>query len=194
MDNANKPGDASATCGGAACCSHDERGVAEAPTVAGAAVYRIATMDRASEEGEIRRALEPLPGIRALRFQLGARTLAIDADAQHLPSVLEAIRRAGFDPQPLAASRREDGHGHGSRGHDHAHDDHAHGFGAGIGRLGAALGLAIAAEAVSYFAPPILAWKLAGLAVAAIAIWLAGRAPTRRVSPRCAADDSTSPR
>ena len=174
MDHTSKPLEGSAAWGGAACCSHDEPGVAEVPAAAGTAVFRIASMDCASEEGEIRRALEPLPGIRGLSFQLGARTLAIDADPQHLPSALEAIRRAGFDPKPLPASRGEDEHDHGSRGHDHAHDDHEHGFGAGIGRLAAALGLAVAAEAVSYFAPPLLGWKLAGMAVAAIAIWLAG--------------------
>ena len=42
-------------------------------------VFRIATMDCSAEEAEIRRALEPLEGIRSLGFQLGARTLKIDA-------------------------------------------------------------------------------------------------------------------
>jgi Cd2+/Zn2+-exporting ATPase len=174
MDNTSKSVDGSAACGGATCRSHTEPDVAEAPAAASTAVFRIATMDCASEEGEIRLALEPLPGIRGLSFQLGARTLAIDSEPQHLPRALEAIRRSGFDPKPLPASRGEDEHGHGSYGHDHAHDDHEHGLGAGVGRLGAALGLAIAAEAVSYFAPALLGWQLAGMAVAAIAIWLAG--------------------
>jgi Cd2+/Zn2+-exporting ATPase len=40
--------------------------------------------------------------------------------------------------------------------------------------LVAALALAIAAEGVGYFAPETMAWKVAGFAVAAIAIWLAG--------------------
>lgn len=138
------------------------------------AVFRIATMDCASEEGEIRRALEPLPGIRSLSFQLGARTLAIGADAQHLPAALTAIRKVGFDPQSVTTPHAADGHDHGADGHDHAHPPHDHGADSGIGRLGAALGLAIAAEAMSYFAPPLLGWKLAGMAVAAVAIWLAG--------------------
>ena len=38
---------------------------------------RIPAMDCAAEESEIRRALDPLRAFRSLRFQLGARTLAI---------------------------------------------------------------------------------------------------------------------
>jgi Cd2+/Zn2+-exporting ATPase len=139
-------------------------------------------MDCAAEEGEIRRALEPLPGIRSLSFQLGARTLAIDADAQHMPQALAAIRKVGFDPQPLAAARGPEGdadkaheHDHAHSGHDHDHDEgHEQGAESGISRLGAALGLAVAAEALSYFAPALLTWQLAGMAIAGVAIWLAG--------------------
>ena len=126
-------------------------------------------MDCASEEGEIRRALEPLAGIRLLRFQLGARTLTIGADPKDLYQALEAIRKAGFDPQPLTPTAPHEDAGEGA--HDHDHD---HGFEVGIRRMGAALGMAIAAEAVSFFAPDLLIWKLAGMAIAAIAIWLAG--------------------
>ena len=122
-------------------------------------------MDCASEEGEIRRALEPVAGIRLLRFQLGARTLTIDADPKDLHQALEAIRKAGFDPKPLTPTAPHEDAGEG------AHD---HGFEVGIGRMGAALGMAIAAEAVSFFAPDLLIWKLAGMVIAAIAIWLAG--------------------
>ena len=126
-------------------------------------------MDCASEEGEIRRALEPLAGIRLLRFQLGARTLTIDADPKDLYQALEAIRKAGFDPQPLTPTAPHEDAGEGA--HDHDHD---HGFEVGIRRMGTALGMAIAAEAVSFFAPDLLIWKLAGMVIAAIAIWLAG--------------------
>ncbi|MDB5914943.1 MAG: heavy metal translocating P-type ATPase [Ramlibacter sp.] len=55
--------------------------------------------------------------------------------------------------------------------HDHDHD---HAPAAGPARMGLALGVALAAEALSYFAPDALAWKLAGMAIAAAAIWLAG--------------------
>lgn len=126
-------------------------------------------MDCASEEGEIRRALEPVAGIRLLRFQLGARTLTIDADPKDLHQALEAIRKAGFDPKPLTPTAPHEDAGEGA--HDHDHD---HGFEVGIRRMGTALGMAIAAEAVSFFAPDILIWKLAGMVIAAIAIWLAG--------------------
>lgn len=64
--------------------------------------YRIANMDCASEEADIRRALAPVSGVRGLRFQLAARTLGIQAEVNALPQVLDAIRQAGYNPQPLA--------------------------------------------------------------------------------------------
>ena len=129
-------------------------------------------MDCSAEESDIRRALEPIAGIRSLNFQLGARTLAIDAPEAVVPVALEAIRKAGYVPEPLevaAASHRPSP----GLGEDHTHD-HDHQFGPGIGRLALALALAIAAEATAAFAPDGLPWKLAGMALAAIAIWLAG--------------------
>lgn len=83
------------------CCGSDSACAAEVvvpqvPAKAGAAVYRISTMDCAAEEGEIRHALKDIPGLRSLNFQLGARTIAIDAPAESLPQALEAIRKAGF--------------------------------------------------------------------------------------------------
>ncbi|MDB5850986.1 MAG: copper-translocating P-type ATPase [Rhodoferax sp.] len=123
-------------------------------------------MDCAAEESDIRRALEPLAGIRSLRFHLGARTLVIDAAADALPGALAAIRKAGYDPQPQS-SEAADGEG------AHLHE-HGAGMAGGLPRLAAALSLAIAAEAVSFFAPDTTAWKLAGMALAAVAIWLSG--------------------
>ena len=55
-------------------------------------VFRIAAMDCAAEESEIRRALASIPGIRGLGFQLGARTLTIDAAADAIPAAVAAIR------------------------------------------------------------------------------------------------------
>lgn len=128
-------------------------------------------MDCSAEESEIRRALEPLSGIRSLGFQLGARTLKIDASDAALPLALDAIRKAGFDPKPVEA---RDAQGTESQSaHDDGHD-HEGGFNGGISRLVAALALAIGAEAISYFAPETFAWKIGGMAVAAVAIWLAG--------------------
>ena len=136
----------------------------DAPT--GATVFRISSMDCASEESEIRRALEPITGIRGLSFQLGARTLAIDAPADLVLQALEVIRRAGFDPQPIQPLGDEPSHSE--------NDGHEHNFSSGIGQMVGALVLAVLAESVSYFAPDALPWKVLGMAVAAIAIGLAG--------------------
>ncbi len=69
-----------------------------------ASLFRIPTMDCAAEESEIRRALEPLAGIRSLGFQLSARTVSVDAPADVMPAVIAAIRHAGFDPRPVVVS------------------------------------------------------------------------------------------
>ena len=140
---------------------------------AGAAgrLFRIATMDCSAEESDIRRALEPIAGIRSLGFQLGARTLRIDAGEEAYAPALDAIRKAGFDPQPAqSAASQADGHEGHDHGHAHSHDSS---FG-GATRLVAALVLAAGAEALSFFAPDLLVWKIAGMAVAALAIALAG--------------------
>ncbi len=131
--------------------------------------FRIATMDCAAEESDIRRALEPLAGIRSLRFQLGARTLVIDAADEALPEALEAIRKAGYDPRPMGSANDHD-----KAQQSHELHEHGEGMPGGMKRLAAALGLAIAAELLSLFAPEALSWKLLGMALAAVAIWLAG--------------------
>ncbi len=154
-------------------CHSDARPLAtplEGASVKGWSRFRVPTMDCASEESEIRRAVDSIDGIRALTFQLGQRTLAIDAPAAAALQAVAAIRKAGFDPQPLpdpsagstdAASRAE--------------DDHEPGAGsAGAWRLGGALLLAIGAELLGFFAPDTQVWTGAGLAVSAAAIWLAG--------------------
>lgn len=120
-------------------------------------------MDCSAEEAEIRRALEGIAGIRSLGFQLGARTLHLDASAEALEPALAAIRRAGFDPVPAEAAAIVQGEG-----------DHEHAPEAGMHRMALALGLAVTAEALSFFAPDTLPWKLGGMAIAALAVWLAG--------------------
>ena len=150
--------------------SHDHACCGDAPSApagkvdTGLATYRISTMDCAVEEGEIRNALERVEGIKALRFRLGERTLGIDASGDALTAALAAIRRAGFDPQPVV----EDEPGAApAELHDHTET-------AGPRRLALALGLAMAAEAIHFLAPGSMAVKGGGLALAAIAIWLAG--------------------
>ena len=139
---------------------------------AGATVFRIQTMDCAVEESEIRRALEPVVGINGLNFQLGARTLAITAPENVIAQALTAIRRVGFDPQPLsAASGSASG-----QGHDHRHgDDHDHGSASeGLKPLLIALALALTAEGVAFLAAKGTATTVVEMALALGAIWFAG--------------------
>ncbi|MGE4049720.1 MAG: heavy metal translocating P-type ATPase [Piscinibacter sp.] len=124
-------------------------------------------MDCAAEESEIRRAVDGLPGVRGLRFQLGQRLLTIDADEPGVAAALAAIRKAGFDPRPVAPAgadrtRKADD------GQDHESPQGQ------LPRLSTALLLAIAAEVIGYFAPETMPWRAAGLAIAAAAIWFAG--------------------
>src|SRR3989344_5500924 len=132
------------------------------PPDAGWTMFHIASMDCSSEEAEIRRAVDAIPGIRALRFQLSARTLDIQATEQALRQALQAIRKAGFDPQPLLATQTKTPSEH------NAHDEHSGSEGGS--RLIWALGLAIAAECIGFFAPDTALFKAIGLAVAAGAI------------------------
>jgi Cd2+/Zn2+-exporting ATPase len=129
-------------------------------------VFRIATMDCAVEESEIRRALGPVTGVVGLSFQLSARTIRIDAPADVMPKALEAIRQAGFDPQPVAPMTSD------------AHGDAP--VSEGLWRLGLALVLAIAAELVEFFAPGTLVFKGIGMALAVVAIGLAGVSTYRK--------------
>jgi Cd2+/Zn2+-exporting ATPase len=167
-----KESDQSHACGCGSACGTEPIAIAAAkPEPAGIPVFRIPTMDCAAEEGEIRHVLAKVPGLRSLSFQLGARTLAIDAPAESIPQALEAIRKAGFTPVPVSESvGHDDGHDH-----DHSHD-HGHGFAlpTGLPRYALALILAFGAESVSFFAPHTLTFSGLGMALSAVAIGLAG--------------------
>ena len=159
---------APSTCGD--CCGAVE-GVATAPVeqqARGGQRFRIPAMDCASEESEIRRAVEGIPGLVGLRFQLGERSLRIDGDPQAAIAAVEAIRNSGFEihPWPAAPASTQDG--------DAAAHDHDAKTGTGLPRLLAALALAIAAEGLSFFVPDAPWSRPAGLAIAAAAIALAG--------------------
>ena len=125
-------------------------------------------MDCASEESEIRRAVEGIPGLRGLRFQLGERSLRIDAEPQAASAAVEAIRKSGFEvqawPDAPASSAAVDAPG----------STHAGAAGPNLPRLLAALALATAAEALSFLVPDAPWSRWAGLAIAAAAIALAG--------------------
>jgi len=130
--------------------------------------FRVPAMDCAAEESEIRRAVEGIPGLVGLRFQLGERSLRIDGDPQVAIAAVEAIRNSGFEihPWPAAPASTQDG--------DAAAHDHDAKTGTGLPRLLAALALAIAAEGLSFFVPDAPWSRPAGLAIAAAAIALAG--------------------
>ncbi len=135
--------------------------------------FKVSTMDCAVEESEIRRALEGIAGIRSLSFNLGQRTLALDAPAPAIEQALTAIRKSGFDPQPLAdtpAAAAPAGDADAGPHYDHEHSPDS----GNLKRLGLALALAIGAEVVGFFAPDSRVWQGVGLAVAAAAIWASG--------------------
>ncbi|WP_233199815.1 heavy metal translocating P-type ATPase [Ottowia massiliensis] len=151
--------------------------------------WRIPNMDCAAEESEIRHALARVAGVRRLAFRLGARTLTVHAEQEALAHVEAALRNAGFAPQPPDASNAPQAAGHcgGCCGHGHAHShSHAHSdlharlqaawqallLPPALGRTLAALALALGAELWHAFAPE--AWAAAGMALAALAVLLAG--------------------
>ncbi|SCX61879.1 cation-translocating P-type ATPase [Variovorax sp. EL159] len=135
----------------------------------GALLFRIPTMDCAVEESEIRRALEPIAGVKALRFRLGERTMAITTDEGVLPEALAAIRKAGFKPEPLNAAG-----GPASGSQAAAAPAQIAGMSTGLVRLIAALVLAVAAESISFLALDGLGFKAAEVILALGAIGLAG--------------------
>lgn len=128
-----------------------------------ASPFRIPGMDSASEESEIRRALEAVAGIESLSFQLGARTLTISAPEAVVGQAVAAIRAAGFEPQPLPPAAQ-------------AAAEHAdpHGANPGLWRLVLALVLATAAELLSFFGGEAWAIAAAELVLAVAAIGLSG--------------------
>ena len=125
--------------------------------------FRISNMDCASEESEIRRALDGISGIEALRFDLGARTLTISANSGALPDALLAIRKAGFKPEPLDQDANTSGTSTEFRA-----------FWVVWGKLLAALGLALIAEAIAYAFPATTWIKVTGMGLALGAIFLSG--------------------
>ncbi|MDE2296668.1 MAG: HAD-IC family P-type ATPase, partial [Burkholderiales bacterium] len=99
---------------------------------------------------------------------LGARTLAITAPAVALAQALEAMRRIGFDPQPVMAPRPK------GVADDHGHDHPPAPIAAGLRSLLIALVLALAAEAVAFFGGAATVVKGIEMALALGAIGFAG--------------------
>jgi Cd2+/Zn2+-exporting ATPase len=104
--------------------------------------------------------LDKVVGIHGLHFNLGERVLTISADVVAIPPALEAIKKAGFKPEPLPQET----------------DNHQvpAGFWSSWGKLILALGLALIAEAIA-FAFPTNQWIAAiGMVLALGAIFLSG--------------------
>ena len=168
MDISNSSEDADPSipaCGACAgeCTPPNAAGTLDADTTR----FRVATMDCAAEESEIRRALDAIAGIRHLRFDLGRRQLDLSGTPQVIDQAAAAMRRIGFDPQPVVGADPA------TPGTVADAADHAS-FGAGLWRLTAALLLAVGAEALAFFAPDLLPWRMATMALALAAIALAG--------------------
>ena len=126
--------------------------------------FRIANMDCASEESEIRHALNDVAGIQRLQFNLVEKQLDISADDLALEKAIKAIRGAGFKPKEVLSSENNE-------------DMDAAipaGFWAGWGKLIAALLLAFVAEGLDFAWPGVLPAKITGMALAVTAIALSG--------------------
>ena len=154
-------------CGPAPGCDPDSAAPpAVAAARAGEQLWRIAAMDCATEEAEIRQALAGLSGIQELRVQLASRTLAIRADPAALGQAETILRRLGYPPEPLDARSPAP---------------------PAWPRLIAALLLALAAEAVHGLLPPFplqeaieMALALAAIPLAGLPVYLKGLAALRQ--------------
>ncbi len=153
-------------CGGAGPAAAPSAAPSAATAGRGGLLLRIPAMDCPTEEAQIRRALEPLAAVRALHFDLPARVLAVDAPPADWPAVADAVRAAGFESQALSAPP--------------ALADTARAQQRELWRLVAALVVAVTAELFHFLAPDTQGWKVAGMAVAALAIALAGTAVLRK--------------
>lgn len=125
--------------------------------------FRIERMDCAAEESEIRRALESVPSIQSLVFQLRTHTLEVTAPLGDLLAVEAALRAIGYDPKRIDAID-SDAHGEVQPDFDSK----------SLYRLALALALATAAEGLAFWNSASIPLRIASMAVAAVAIGLAG--------------------
>src|SRR5690625_3682461 len=86
-------------------CHHDhdhhDQGPSLDPTALKGLVLQVPDMDCAAEEAQIRQALQDLPDVRGLQFDLGARVLAVDASESSWQTVIERLKSAGFESRRL---------------------------------------------------------------------------------------------
>jgi len=127
----------------------------------GQAVYLIEKMDCPTEEGLLRKALEGMPGVKALDFNLMGRTLTVSHELADLAPVTAAIERLGMAPvlrsasEPAPSVTRE--------------------FGTGISRgqwIRMVLSgvLALGAEAMVFAGAPEASWPIVLASLAAIGL------------------------
>ncbi len=91
------------------CCSPAAMTLSAAVTVpasgpkqgAAIAAFRVAELDCATEEGEIREVLTSLDGVRWLEFDLVARQVRVHHDLASVAPITDAIRKAGMRPTLL---------------------------------------------------------------------------------------------
>lgn len=131
------------------------------PSPKGQATYLIEKMDCPTEEGLLRKALEGMPGVSALQFDLMSRTLTVSHSLPDEAPITAAIERLGMSPvlrdrtQPAPAVTRE--------------------FGTGISkaqwlRMGAAGVLAVGAEVLAFSGMGESSWPVVAASLAAIAL------------------------
>lgn len=147
-------------------CGHDHGPKAEIPSTAdvlknarpGQFHLRIPDMDCPTEEGQIRRALERFKEVRRLSFDLTGRVLSVDAPSESWSGIREAVKKAGFDSEILTESAVTTDRPQRNQ----------------FLQPLAALAIAAVAEAIAYAAPETAVWKVAGGAIAGLAIALSG--------------------
>ena len=148
-------------------CNASTSGEVRGPVDRSRRQFRIPTMDCASEESEIRQVVDGIAGIVSMSFQLGARTMAIEAAPGVVEQALAAIRKAGFDPQPLPIAAS------GVAGANPGVSESPAMF-TNLRKMVLALVLAVAAEAISFFLSEGIATTVAEMFLALGAIWLSG--------------------
>ncbi len=148
--------------GGSSCCASAAPTPSPSTVAArpGELLLHIPAMDCAAEEGQVRRALESHTHILTLRFDLGARTLGIEAPQDSWSAIQQAIDATGLKTERLAQAisaadtqtrqRRE------------------------MLQLGLALLLALSAELIHFLLPETRLWQGISMLVAGAAIALSG--------------------
>lgn len=142
------------------CCDTQNDLNAHASQFPDGLLLHIPAMDCPTEEGQIRAALKDLASIRSLRFDLVARTLDVDVPASLFDEIIRRVTALGMPCRRLESSRSVEQNRHARRKE--------------LFRAIAALGIAVIAEMVHLMANDSAILTVAGMAVAALAIGLAG--------------------